>query len=98
MDHSLNARLDATELTEGNLIHATLYGPNDEKIGTVSRVHRLGEETEVIVDVGGFLGVGARSVALPVRQLEFMREDDGHVRAATSLTKDEVKALPEHPH
>ena len=60
MDHSLNARLDATELTEGNLIHATLYGPNDEKIGTVSRVHRLGEETEVIVDVGGFLGVGAR--------------------------------------
>ena len=97
MDHSPNARLEATELTEADLIHAPLHGPNDEKIGTVSRVHRVGEETKVMVDVGGFLGVAAKSVALPVSRLDFMRGDDGQVHAMTSLTKDEVKALPEHP-
>ena len=77
---------------------AVIYGPEDEKVGTVSHVHGTGPASEVIVDVGGFLGIGAKPVALAVNQLNFMRNDNGDVHATTSLTKEEAKALPEHHH
>ena len=96
MDHSSHERLAATELTQDTLVDATIYGPEDEKIGSVSHLHGTGSAAQVIVDVGGFLGIGAKPVALQVSQLEFMRDEDGDVHATTSLTKDQVKALPEH--
>jgi hypothetical protein len=37
-------------------------------------------------------------VALPVSQLDFMRGEDGDIHATTTLTKDQVEALPEHHH
>jgi hypothetical protein len=98
LDHTLHARLTATELTDDNLVGATIYGPGDEKIGKVAHLHRVGADAQVVVDVGGFLGIGAKPVALSVDQLNFMRDNDGRVHATTPLTKDEMKALPEHHH
>ena len=98
MDHSAHTPLAAGELTEANLVDAVIYGPGDEKVGTVSHLHGSGAGGEVILDVGGFLGIGAKPVALPVSQLNFMRDEGGDVHATTTLTKDEVKALPEHHH
>ena len=96
MDHTTHIPLDAAELNESNLLDATIYGPNDEEIGTVSHVHDIGASSQVIVDVGGFLGIGAKSVAVDTSRLHFMRDEDGDVHATTSMTKDELKALPEH--
>ena len=96
MDHSAHQRLEGRELTEDNLLDAAIYGPDDEKIGSVSHLHGSGADAEVIVDVGGFLGIGAKQVALAVGQLSFMRDEDGVVHAKTAMTKDQVKALPEH--
>jgi hypothetical protein len=98
MDHTLHTPLDATEINQANLIDATIYGPGDEKIGTVVHVHGIGAATEVVLDVGGFLGIGAKSVALPTNQLNFMRDEDGNVHAVTNWTKEQVKDLPEHHH
>lgn len=98
MDHTMHTELDAAEINEENLIDAAIYGPNDEKIGTVSHVHAAGAATRVIVDVGGFLGIGTWPVALDASQLNFMRDADGTVHATTSWTKEQVKALPEHLH
>jgi hypothetical protein len=98
MDHTTHRRLGVAELNEDNLLDATIYDPDDEEIGSVSHVHGSGPDAQVIVDVGGFLGIGAKPVALPVGQLDFMRDQDGDVHATTSLTKDQVKALPEHRH
>ena len=96
MDHSTHQPLTVNELVEDSLDDAVIYGPEDEKIGSVSHLHGVGPTAQVIVDVGGFLGIGAKPVALPVSQLNFMRDDDGNVHATTTLTKDQVKALPEH--
>ena len=46
--------------------------------------------------MGGFLGIGAKPVAVSASQLEFMRDEDGDVHAVTSWTKDQLKAMPEH--
>ena len=50
----------------------------------------------MIIDVGGFLGIGAKPVAIPVSDLEFMRDEDGDVHAVTNWTKDSLKAMPDY--
>jgi hypothetical protein len=98
MDHNLHSPLDPAELNSSNLIGATIYGPQDETVGTVSHVHGAGRDTQVIVDVGGFLGIGAKPVSLDMSRLNFMRDENGSVHATTSWTKDQLKSLPEHQH
>jgi len=96
MDHSKHLRLSNSELTADILEGATIYGPGDEKIGTVSHLHGAGPTAHVVVDVGGFLGIGAKPVAIPMDQLEFMRDESRDVHAVTKWTKEELKSLPEH--
>jgi hypothetical protein len=98
MDHSNHTRLADSELNEATLVDATVYGAGDTKIGKVSHVHGMGRSSEVVVDVGGFLGLGAKPVALKTSELDFMRDEDGHVHATTSWSKEEIKNLPEHHH
>ena len=96
MDHSTHTPLSAFELNESNLMDAVIYGPMDERIGRVSHVHNSGSTTSLVIDVGGFLGMGGKQVAVDAADLNFMRDDDGVVHATTTWTKDQVHALPEH--
>lgn len=92
MDHTNHVRLTSNELTPDILEGATIYGADDEEVGTVSHLHG----TEVVIDVGGFLGIGAKPVAVSANQLDFMRDEDGDVHAVTGWTKDQLKDMPEH--
>lgn len=86
---------------EGFSVHftgATIYGPDDENIGTVQHVHGYGADAQAVIDVGGFLGIGTKSIAVPVRDLDFMRDEAGDVHAVTRWTEDQLKDLPEHEH
>jgi hypothetical protein len=96
MDHSQHTRLAATELTPGIIKGATIYDTEDHEVGKVSHVHGSGVASEIVVDVGGFLGLGAKPVAVSANQLDFMRDTKGDVHAVTSLTKDQLEAMPEH--
>ena len=98
MDHSQHVRLSAAELTPSLLEGATIYGAGDHKVGHVSHVHGSGMASEVIVDVGGFLGIGAKPVAVPISELEFMRDEKGDIHAVTAWTKDQLETMPEHKH
>jgi hypothetical protein len=94
MDHSTHVPLTSAELVPTVLEGATIYGPGDEKIGSISHMHG----SEVVIDVGGFLGLGAKPVAVRIDDLDFMRDEDGDVHAVTNWTKDQLKAMPEHTH
>ncbi len=98
MDHSRHTRLAESELNEATLLDMPIYDIDDRKVGTVSHVHGMGRGIQVIVDVGGFLGIGAKPVALSADQLDFMRDSNGDVHALTSRTKEQIKGLPEHRH
>ena len=52
MDHTNHTRLDQSELTEAVLDGATVYGPGDENVGSVSHTHGMGASCEVVIDVG----------------------------------------------
>jgi len=95
MDHSKHVRLADAEITPENVQGATVYGVDDEKIGTVDHLHG---GSSAVIDVGGFLGIGAKPVALPLTNLDFMRDESGTVHAVTTWTKDQLKEMPEHHH
>lgn len=96
MDHTNHVLLNPNELTLDTLEDATIYGPDDEKIGSVSHTLGSGAATQVVIDVGGFLGIGAKPVAVPANELDFMRDEDGDVHAVTSWTKEQLKDMPTH--
>jgi hypothetical protein len=96
MDHTNHTRLATVELTPAVLEGATIYGADDHKVGKLDHIHGAGPGGAAIIDVGGFLGIGAKPVSVPLIDLEFMRDEDGDVHAVTSWTKDQLKAMPEH--
>lgn len=98
MDHTNHIRLAESELTKAALDGVKIYGPGDETIGTVNHTHGMGASAEVVLEVGGFLGIGAKEVVVPASDIEFMRDTDGTVHGITRWTKDDVKALPSHDH
>jgi hypothetical protein len=75
MDRTSRTQLARNGWTSAILDTATIYAFGDEEVGTVSRLHG----SEVVIDVGGFLGIGARPVPASPDQLKLMREEDGDV-------------------
>ncbi len=91
--------VEARDLTTADLENASVLGRNDETIGSISalKVGTDGMITHAIVDVGGFLGMGAHSVLLPFSQMTVLRETGGSdVSVHLDTTKDALKAMPHH--
>ncbi|NDW07073.1 PRC-barrel domain-containing protein [Jiella pacifica] len=88
---------DAT-LTADDLMGTTVYGPNDESVGDIGDIalNADGRVDAVIVDVGGFLGIGEKPVALGMDNLNFMRDQDGKLYLYTQFTEDQLNNAPEY--
>jgi sporulation protein YlmC with PRC-barrel domain len=84
-----------TDVSAQRLIGRTVRNQQDESVGDVNAVMITpdGAVSAVIVGVGGFLGIGERDVAIRWQDLQ-VRNDGDEVR--TSLSKDDVRALPEY--
>lgn len=95
MVHLKNSRLAKSDLTTATLEGVTVYGPGEEKIGSISDLHGEGRGALAVVEVGGFLGFGAVPVALQMDELEFKRDEGGNVHAVTHWTKGQLKIMPE---
>jgi sporulation protein YlmC with PRC-barrel domain len=75
------------------LLNSEIYNDQGEKIGRLGDFI-VGSNAEVsiaIIAVGGFLGVGARMVAVPATLLE--SNDQGQM-VLPGATRDRLKALP----
>ncbi len=92
-------RAEHHELTTADVENATVYGRDDETIGSVQslQVGTDGKITHAVVDVGGFLGIGAHSVLLPFHELHVLRATNGvDVRVHLDTTKEKLKAMPHY--
>jgi hypothetical protein len=96
MDHNTHIRLTDTDLTERTVAEAVIYGPDDEVVGHISHLHGSGKSAQAVIEVGGFLGIGSKQVSISLAELDMMRDPQGKVHGTTSLTKDQLKALPAH--
>lgn len=92
--------VDAATITATELVGVRVYGPNNEDVGEISEVvlNDAGQAGQVIVDVGGFIGIGEKPVALDVAMLNIMRAaEGGAMRVVTGMTQAELEALPTAP-
>ena len=91
--------IEAEERTADNLMGADVYDAGGEHIGSVQDVV-LGsgnDITDVVVDVGGFLGVGTHTVLLPIEDAQIgWTEGDGNLRMQVGMTREQLEALPEY--
>ena len=86
-------------LTTERLTGASVYDSTDQRVGEISELQMSddGKISAAVVDVGGFLGMGERPVALEMNNLAILRNDAGNeVRVYVGMTKEELEALPEY--
>lgn len=84
-------------LTAEKLTGAKVYDANDEVIGEVGTLvlSDAGQVTQAIIDVGGFLGMGEKPVALNLTDIDILRNEAGDdVRVYLAKTKEELEAMP----
>ena len=85
----------STEANMSKLIGVNIKNTDGDTVGEVKSVHTdgKGKVSNVIVSVGGFLGVGDREVAIAWTDIQV--NDDGK-NVVTKLSKNTLKALPEY--
>jgi len=101
-DQTQTAAIDKSALTEmpigeirgDDLKGTTVYGANDVKVGEIGDVLLTSDSKPdaVIVDVGGFLGIGEKEVAVGMDNLKFMTDKDGKKYLYTTFTKEQLEA------
>ena len=92
-----NARLQGGQRAS-RVIGATIYGLENEAIGAVEDLifTPAGGPPVAILSVGGFLGIGARLVALPYERLQYNAERERWT--LPGATRDSLRALPAYSH
>lgn len=93
------AMADRAELSSGTLTGARVYDINDDDIGEVSTLLLSddGMVDQVILDIGGFLGLGEHQVAVTFDELRILRSDDGDdFRVYIDASQESLEAQPEY--
>ncbi|WP_439601097.1 PRC-barrel domain-containing protein [Devosia sp.] len=87
------ATLTDAPLTAEELIGTNAYGPGDEHLGAIGDVI-LGADGKavdaVIIDFGGFLGIGTKPVAVAVENLRFATNTNGDKFLFLNVTRDQL--------
>jgi len=86
------------QLLASKLKGTNVMGSNNEKIGDVSDIlfDKDGKVLAYVVGVGGFLGIGAKDVALSPPSFQMMPASGNEsMKLKLAMTKDELKNAPE---
>jgi len=94
IDKATLTEIPAAEIRAEELVGTTVYGAGDDNVGEIGDVVLTsdGKVDAVILDVGGFLGVGEKEVAVGMDNLAFMTDKDGKKYLYTTFTKEQLDA------
>lgn len=85
-------------LSADKLIGARVYGAKDSDLGEIGDVLVSADANAkveaYIIDVGGFLGIGEKPVALDATQLTIMKDEDGDMYIYTPFTQEQLENHP----
>lgn len=95
-----NATADeVAALTAEDLEGSYVYGANDETVGEIGALVMgdNGEVGQVVINVGGFLGIGEKPVAVTWDELQIMKNAEGDdFRIYIDSSEEALKAQPEY--
>ena len=91
------APVDGT-VTADDVIGADLLGFDGDVIASVDDVvlDTSGSIEAILVDVGGFLGLGATTVQIPFEDVTVEADDSGDTVLRSQLTAADLEAMPEY--
>ncbi len=86
-------------LTAEDIQGSYVYGANDETVGEVDSLVMGddGKVSQVVINVGGFLGLGEKPVAVTFDELQILKNVDGDdFRIYIDSTKEALEAQPDY--
>ncbi len=85
--------IHSNELRASKIIGSTVYDRNNQDIGSVQDIilGTGGRVDSVVVDVGTFLGMGGKDVAVKMNQIK-----TDHDRLTLDMTKNQLKEAPNY--
>ena len=98
IDRMTMTTVNVGDITADDLTGRTVYGANDENIGEVGEV-LISSEKQIdgfVINVGGFLGMGEKEVAVSPENLDIRADADGNITVFTPFTQEQLEAQPEY--
>ena len=88
-NHMLPGQIRFTQMNGANV-----YDIQNQKIGDVKDIilDRNGRVAEVVLDVGAFLGMGGKFVAVNMNDIKVTFDDNNKPKFAVDMTKDQLKS------
>ncbi|KIN60160.1 PRC protein [Sulfitobacter noctilucae] len=90
---------EVEKLTAERIEGSYVYGANDETVGEIDTLvmSEDGKVNSAVINVGGFLGLGEKPVAVDFEKIQVLRNEDGdEYRFYIDSTKEKLEALPEY--
>jgi sporulation protein YlmC with PRC-barrel domain len=86
----------ADQIQATDLMGKSVYGAESESIGEISDLilEEDGKTRVALIDVGGFLGVGEKTVGIPFDQLQISKAEDGSEQVKVAMSKADLEQLP----
>jgi sporulation protein YlmC with PRC-barrel domain len=79
------------------LIGTAIYNSANEKVATINDLllDKNGTPIAVVINAGGFLGIGGKKVAVDLKSLQLVRSENGNEKAIASMTKEQFQQAAE---
>jgi sporulation protein YlmC with PRC-barrel domain len=93
---ALNTDFVAQEVSASDLMGARVHGANDADLGEISDIvfDESGQIDAVVIDVGGFLGIGEKPVAVDFDSLNIRTDQAGTLMVSVNATEDQLNNAP----
>jgi predicted outer membrane protein len=90
--------VEPADISANALKQATVYDADNQRVGSVADVvlARDGRIDAVVLDVGGFLGIGAKPVALAFDDLQFRRDPTNRLYVYSKFTRQQLEQAPKY--
>lgn len=92
-DPNAVSNFDESALTAEELIGTNVYGPENEHIGVIGDfvLSEEGDVDAIIIDFGGFLGIGVKEVAVGYDDLDFYVDEAGNRSLLLNVTVEQME-------
>ena len=91
--HSAASRIQPGQIRATEMNGATVYDTQNQKVGDVKDIilDRDGKVAAVVLDVGAFLGMGGKYVAVSMNDVKVTEDKNNKPHFAVDMTKDQLK-------
>ena len=90
--------MERDQLNSEDLTGMRVMGANDEDVGEVGEILMTddGQVDRLVLDIGGFLGLGEHHIAVTPDELTFMTDASGAMTIFIDATQDALEAQPQY--